>query len=245
MLDELRLRRVVPISDLSWMLGVSARTVRRDLVELEDRGLVTRVHGGAMLTDVTTLGEDPSIEDREISFVEEKRRIGKAAAGLVRWRDCVLLDSGTTTLEVARCLPRDCDLTVVTNALPIANELARRDDIDLVVTGGSYYESARAFVGPLTEKNLHAITADYAFISCVGIDLEKGLTNSNLFESTKQTMMEIAKKTIVVADHSKFGRKGLAVFGLFEDVDVVVTDDGLDPKAVAQLEEKGVIVMLA
>lgn len=243
-LHELTARRVVPVSDLSWMLSVSTRTIRRDLTELERRGLVRRVHGGATLAEMADF-DDPSIEDREVSFVDEKQRIGKAAASLIRRRDCILLDSGTTTLEVARYLPQDYDLTVVTTTLPIANELAQRDDINLVMIGGSYYEAARAFVGPLTEQNLRVISADIAFISCVGIDLTRGLTNTNLFESTKRVMMEVARKSVVVADRSKFGKRALAIFGVLEDVDAIVTDSGLDETIVAELHQNGIRVVLA
>lgn len=239
-MGELKRREVVPVSDLCWLLSVSARTVRRDLAKLEEKGAIRRVRGGAMLVTLTGPGEDLPMEKREVSFREEKARIGNAAAQLVHPGDCVLLDSGTTTLEVARRLPRGYDLTVVTNALTIAAELASRTDLSLVLTGGSYYKPGDVFVGPLTERNLQTVNADIAFIACAGVDLEKGLTNTNLFEFTKRTMMEVSRKVVLVADHSKFGQARLASFGTLDEVDMIITDSGIDEETLRKFREAGV-----
>lgn len=244
-MGELKRREVVPVSDLCWLLSVSARTVRRDLAEMEEKGIVRRVRGGAMLATLTGPGEDLPLENREVSFREEKLRIGNAAAQLVRRGDCVLLDSGTTTLEVARHLPRGYDLTVVTNALTIAAELASRTDVSLVLTGGSYYKPGGSFVGPLTEHNLQTINADIGFIACAGVDLEKGLTNTNLFEFTKRTMMEVSRRVVLVADHSKFGQAKLAIFGTLDEVDMIITDSGIDEDTLRKFREAGVRIEVA
>lgn len=220
----------VRVSELAEELSVTTRTVRRDLEMLEDEGLLKRTHGGARWIGArhTRDQSDLPIHVREEHHGDEKLRIAKIAVSMITPGSHIILDAGTTTLAIARHLPPDMHLTVITNAINIASELGHRQDIELIVCGGNFRPSTWSLVGPHTEKLLRNISADIAFIGATGISKTIDFTNSNLFEAeVKRAMIRAAAEAWVVADHSKFGRTALARFATADEVTGLITDEGV------------------
>ncbi|MFZ5827306.1 MAG: DeoR/GlpR family DNA-binding transcription regulator [Bacillota bacterium] len=243
-LERMRSGVAVKVGELSLEFGVSESTIRRDLRELEDSGLLERTHGGALPAE-STLAE-PTFAEKTDQQATEKRAIGVMAASLVRDGDSVILDAGTTTLEVARALRGRQNLTVVTNAFHIAAELADVESIHVVVTGGSVRGTTLALVGPTAERSLGEINADWAFIGTNGIDLERGLSTPTQAEaSVKRQMIAAARQVVVVADSSKVGKVAFATIAPLSTAQVLVTDQGADPDFVAALITRGMKVILA
>lgn len=224
LLDRLEACSYAPVLDLSAFLGVSEATVRRDLVDLEARGLIRRTHGGAMpLAQIT---RDFPNSERLTRHAADKARIGKAAADLVADGDAVFLDAGTTVLQVASQLSRRTGLTFVTNGTDIAACLAGAGVERLYVTGGEYHDMNRSLSGPLAAATIRRFNVDRLFLSVSAVDLGRGqiaISDPALAEA-QRAMIEIAQELIVVADHSKFTRSALAVIAPLEAVDRIVTD---------------------
>ena len=227
-LSEVLARRgFADLSLLSAELKVSDSTVRRDLSALEEEGVVRRTHGGAVF--VSDRFSALNYAARESTAVAEKRAIGQAAAALISDGETILLDGGTTTFQVARHL-LSRSLQVVTNSLPIANLLGSAAKIEVILIGGYIYPRTGVAVGPIAQQTLSTLHVNKAIMGIAGI-VEDALYNANvlLVEGERQ-MMEIADEVIVVADHSKFGKKALARLGGWDLVDRVVTDDELAPR---------------
>ena len=202
----------VDVEDLCKKLDVSVHTIRRDLAVLHDRGALRRVHGGAAQLEplfYEPFRSDRSFQEQLESFPEEKRRIARAAASLVNEGDIVAATAGTTTTETIRALPLDKRLTVVTNTVNIAMELCKRKDIETFVTGGALRGTWFSLVGPAAIHSISKVAIDTLFIGVNGIDEERGLTCFNTDEAElNATMVNQARRKIVVADSSKFGRRG-------------------------------------
>ncbi|MFZ5815962.1 MAG: DeoR/GlpR family DNA-binding transcription regulator [Bacillota bacterium] len=243
-LERMKSGIAVKVSALSAEFGVSESTIRRDLRELEESGLLERTHGGALPAE-STLAE-PTFAEKTDQQLAEKRAIGAMAAGLVRDGDSVILDAGTTTLEIARALRDRRNLTVVTNAFHIAAELADSDGIHVIVTGGSVKGNTLALVGPVAERSLEEVHVDWAFVGTNGIDLEGGLTTPTQAEaSVKRRMIRAARQAVVVADSSKVGKVAFATIAPLGDLYALITDHGADPNFVSELITRGMRVMLA
>jgi DeoR family fructose operon transcriptional repressor len=203
-LAALHQKPAVRVSDLGRALRVSAASIRRDLADLERSGLLKRAHGGAVSARMAAL--EPSLAEKEDQYQAEKAAIARLAATLVRQGDTIFLDAGSTTRQIARELRHRRGITIVTNALNIAWELAS-SEIELVVTGGQVRRGILSHVGPLADHAIAAVHVDKLFLGANGVDLEKGVTTPNLLEAqTKRAMVEHASEVILVADHSKFGR---------------------------------------
>jgi DeoR family transcriptional regulator of aga operon len=229
----------VTVSALAGELGVSEATVRRDLQALGDQRLLERSHGGAVAHG--TAHELPVRYRTGRS--EEKRRIARAAAELVTDGAVIALTGGTTTTEVARTLAPRHGLTVVTNALNIAVELAVRPDLKLIVTGGVARSASYELVGSLAEDTLRGLNVDLAFLGVDGVDAARGLTTQNEVEAaTNRALMARATSTIVVADASKLGRVALAQIAGIEAADRLITTEGADAGQVARLRAAGLAV---
>jgi DeoR family transcriptional regulator, fructose operon transcriptional repressor len=230
------------LDELTKALGVSESTVRRDLETLDLAGGVKRTHGGAVYSgEVRTL---PALEDRAGSARLEKQAIGRAMAALVEDGESILLDGGTTTLEVARALV-DRSVQVVTNSLPIAQLLTSSKEIDLILIGGYVYPKTGVALGPLAIATMHGIRVRKAILGAGGIVAE-GVYNSNmLLVETERTMMACGQEVVLVADHSKFGRLALARLCGLEEVQRVVTDSGLPEPYRAMLAASGVDLVIA
>ena len=209
----------------SWceVLGVSESTIRRDLEALDLAGSIKRTHGGAVYTgEVRSM---PAFDERTGTAAAEKRAIGLAAAALLEDGDTVLLDGGTTTLEVARALVGR-RVQVVTNSLPIAQLLASSQQTDLILIGGYVYPRTGVALGPLAIATMQSIRVRTAILGAGGIVAE-GIYNSNsLLVETERQMMSCGQEIMIVADHTKFGRLALARLCGLEEVDQVVVDSG-------------------
>src|SRR5262249_50227424 len=213
----------------------SESTLRRDLDYWHDKGLLRRTHGGAMYVgDGAGL---PPFEERTGSQREEKQAVARVAAGRIRDGDTVLLDGGTTTLEVARLLVGR-SVQVVTNSLPVATLLASRRETDLVLLGGYVYPKTGVALGPLAVRMMEDLHVHQLVMSVGGIT-PRGLYNSNLLlVETERQMMRCADEVVVVADHTKVGRPALAFLCELDTVDTLIVDPGVTAEQRALLEEK-------
>lgn len=224
-MNALRTSDSVSVAELALAYGVSEMTIRRDLDELAQQGVVRRVRGGAL--SLLLRGEEPPFGVREREAVDAKRRIGAEVASLLADGEAVLLDGGTTALEVARAV-RDRRLTILPLALQAAQELTAAPRVRLVLPGGEVRQGEMNFVGPLTETSIKALRFDTAVIGCCGLSAEHGLTAHDLPEvAIKQAAIASARRVVVACDSGKFSRTAFgAVCGL-DRLDVVVTDDGI------------------
>jgi DeoR family transcriptional regulator of aga operon len=238
-LEELSTGGSVAVADLCALLGVSAATVRRDLDLLEEQRLLTRTHGGAIAQMVSY---ELPLRYKSARRQEQKRRIGREAATRLHDGAVIGLTGGTTTTEVARALV-DRPLTVVTNALNIASELAVRPNIKLVVTGGVIRSESYELVGPLADRSLDDLHLDVAFIGADGISATDGLTTHHEIEArTDRALMDRARRVVVVADGSKLGKVAFVRICPISAVHELVTDPEADATELAALRDAGLEV---
>lgn len=221
----IRSRGSVQVAALSEMFNVSMQTIRKDLHFLEERGVATRAYGGAISSEVVNAPVEPAIETKRVTHVEAKERVGRLAAGMVRPGESIMLDSGTTTLQVARFLPDDEDLTVVTNDFDVLSVLVQKRKIKIVMLGGELRRRNMAFYGAQTVAALDDLLLDKVFLGVDGLDIERGVTTHHEPEAQlNRRMVETAREVIAVTDASKFGKICLhRIIGL-GDVDALVTD---------------------
>ncbi|MBV9383852.1 MAG: DeoR/GlpR transcriptional regulator [Streptosporangiaceae bacterium] len=240
------------VEDAAKALEVSPATIRRDFDELASQQMLTRIRGGAIAQGVTY---DLPLRYKTERHPSEKQRIGALAAGMVRAGQVVGLNGGTTTTEVARALATRPDLssggpapavTVVTNALNIATDLAIRQHIKIVVTGGVARPQSYELTGPLGTGVLEQVTLDMAILGVDGIDAAAGATAHHEGEASINSLMaRQANQVIIVADSSKVGRRAFARICATGDINVLVTDAGIAAEDVARLEAGGVTVVTA
>jgi DeoR family transcriptional regulator of aga operon len=241
------------VTGAAQALGVSEATIRRDLDKLAEQRMLTRTRGGAISSSQLTY--DLPLLYKTARNAPEKQLIGRAAAALIAPGATVALNGGTTTVEVARALvsrgePRDGQpagaITVVTNALSIASELAVRPQVKLVVTGGVTRPESHELIGPLATYVLHDLTFDWAILGVDGLDAVAGATAHHEGEaSINRLMTQRAQRVAIVADSSKLGQRAFARVCGIDEIDVVVTDAAADAPAAAALADKGVEVMTA
>jgi DeoR family transcriptional regulator, fructose operon transcriptional repressor len=241
-LDMVSRQGCVALTELAQAISVSESTIRRDLDYWHQQGVLKRTHGGAIyLGDLSPM---PALEERTSSQIEEKRAIAQAAAARIRDGDALLLDGGTTTLEVARLLVGR-SLQIVTNSLPIANLFASSRETELVMLGGYVYPKTGVALGPLTVRMMEEIHVHQTILSVGGITA-KGLFNSNLLlVELERGMMRCADEVVVVADHTKFGRQALAFLCESSAVDTLIADDGISPEQRALIDETQVRLIIA
>lgn len=233
-LELLEKQGQVAVADLSRRFKTSEVTIRNDLKDLHDRGLIRRAHGGAI--KVASVSIDPSLQIKAEMHAEDKRRIGAAAAALINDGDSIILDSGTTTQQIARQIKNKKDLTVITNGLNIAMELFGAKDIQLIFLGGVIRQNSLSAVGHFAVDILAQLSADKLFLAVDACDIEFGLSTPNVEESqVNQAMARIAKQKILVADSSKFGKRSLSRIVPLDEIDIVITDRVLPVEAQAQL----------
>ncbi len=248
MLAETRRRRLLELitrqgyatlDELVRVIGVSESTIRRDLESLDLSGSIKRTHGGAVYPgEVRSM---PAFEERTATAAAEKRAIGITAASLLEDGDTVLLDGGTTTMEVARALVGR-RLQVVTNSLPIAQLLASSQQTDLILIGGYIYPRTGVALGPLAIASMQSIRVRTAILGAGGI-MAEGIFNSNsLLVETERQMMCCGQEVMIVADHTKFGRLALARLCGLDEVDHVVVDAAISEEDRAMLQEAGVSI---
>jgi len=220
-IDLVSERGYIALADLAKELQASESTVRRDLDYLDQQGFVKRTHGGAVFQGEG--GTLPALEERSQRELDEKRQIAAAAAARIQDGDAILLDGGTTTLEVARLLVGR-RLQIVTNSLPIANLFASSRETDLVILGGYVYPKTGVALGPLTVRMMDDVHVQQTILSVGGVTA-KGLFNSNLLlVETERAMMRCADEVAVVADHTKIGRQALAFLCELREIDTLIVD---------------------
>ncbi|MEV6738246.1 DeoR/GlpR family DNA-binding transcription regulator [Streptomyces sp. NPDC051104] len=228
------------VTDLSEQLGVSPATIRRDLVKLEEDGLLTRVHGGAVVEE----GDQPFAEVAEVR-VSEKDAIAAHAAEMITDGQSVLLDIGTTAYRLARQL-HGRRLTVITSNLVVYEELADDEGIELVLLGGMVRREYRSLVGFLTEDNLRQLHADWLFLGTSGVRPGGQVMDTTVVEvPVKRAMIKASDKVVLLADSAKFPGTGMAKVCGPEDLDVVVSDAPLNAVTRSSLDEAGVEVIVA
>jgi len=239
----------VSIDELCTALDASVATIRRDLEDLEARSLLRRTRGGAVPIGplfYEPFRHDSSFQEKVNSFAEEKRRIGMAAAELVRPGQTIALSGGTTTTEVVRSLRALSGITIITNTVNVAMELSNRKDIDVIVTGGHLRGSWFTLIGPLANAAAEMLFADIMFIGVDGIDTKQGLTCTNSAEAeVLRNLVHHSKVKIVVADHSKLGSVSKFLLCPTRGIDRIITDSGAKDAAVASFERLGIDVTRA
>ncbi|MGN7714970.1 DeoR/GlpR family DNA-binding transcription regulator [Agrobacterium radiobacter] len=225
-IELLRSEQFLPIGKLTEHFQISMATARRDLSELHEAGLLRRTHGGAV--SVTQVAQDKPNAARAVWNQTEKAAIAAVVAGMIVDGDTVLLDAGTTALEVARKLAGRRNLTFISNGLDIVEELTRGEGQSIYSVGGEYTDTNRSFRGPLAEQFIRQFNVDKLILNAASIDIDRGLicTSSPVNASVARAMIEVSSRVIVVADHSKFTKSSLSVTAKIEDIGVIVTDAG-------------------
>lgn len=211
------------VAELSQICGVTEETIRRDLDRLEQQGRLRRSHGGA----VSLKGAQPEIPyfEREVSNVEEKKKIAAEAATHVSEGDSIILDASSTAWYMASQIP-NIHLTVLTNSIKVALELSVKDKIEVLSTGGALSPRSLSYVGPLAERSLDLYHVNKAFISCKGIAADKGLSESNELQARlKQKMIHLADQVYLLADYSKFGHQSFAWVASLNSIHQIITDE--------------------
>jgi len=248
-LQELLRNGEVSVEDLAKSFHVSSATIRRDLTELEQQGLLRRNHGGAvpvapMLYEA--FRHVSSFQEQEQQCAAEKRRIGLMAANLVADGEIIAIGAGTTTTQVARSVRHRKGITVLTNAINIAMELSHLPDIKVCITGGYLSGDWFAVVGDIAQRNTTETFVDKVFIGVDGIHPEHGLTTNYPDQAAiHRSMMKQARQRIVVADHRKIGLLGSSLIWPMREIDTLVTDKGTPDEVIAPFAERKIAVLRA
>lgn len=233
----------ISIAQICEQFHISEATARRDLEALSMRGLIQRVHGGAIL--IRQAAPEEPVLHRSHEQEEEKKRIGQAAAALIQDGETIFLGSGTTVLQVAKHLDRR-NITVITNSLPVINLMSDKENITLITLGGVLRSSELSFIGHITEQALSEVRAEKVIIGIRAISLEQGLTNDYLPETlTDRAILSAGRKNIIVADHSKCGVVSTAFVAPLTAMNVLVTDDKTEPVFIESLRAQGIEVIVA
>ncbi|GAA3403693.1 DeoR/GlpR family DNA-binding transcription regulator [Paenibacillus hodogayensis] len=236
-------RGSIRVSELSELCEVTEETIRRDLDRLEQGGRLRRSHGGAV--SVKDQQSETPYAEREVTYAEEKRRIAREAVKRIAPNERILLDASSTAWYMAAQLP-DIPLTVLTNSIKVAMELAGKEKIEVISTGGLLASRSLSYIGPLAERSLDAYHVNKTFLSCKGVHLERGISESHELQARlKQKMIGMADRVILLADASKFGVQAFTHVAALDEVHEIVTDRRLGGEMAEQLESRGVSLTLA
>ncbi len=243
-LDRVQQLSSVRVGDLAEEFNVTEETIRRDLEKLEEEGYVTRTYGGAVLAQTGTA--DLSINVRETQNVEGKRRIAMKVAEMIEDGDTLMVDSSTTAMFCVRNLRGKNNITMITNSVRIPQEVATQENITIIVTGGTLRPGIMSLVGNVTEEGLKHYYVNKAIIGCKAMDLSEGTFEPHEQEAViKRTMRANSRNVILVADHTKFGKRSFVRTLAISDIDVLVTDEPLPENYGRLLESAGVKVVYA
>ena len=243
-LDMLESDGQVNVTDLSTQFKVSEVTIRNDFLQLEKKNMLIRARGGAI--KINRVGVDFELSKKQKINLDLKKKIGRAGARLVKDGDTIIVDAGTTTQEMVKNLDPDSKLTVITNALNIANQLVYNNNIQVIMPGGFLRKDALSMIGSPAEITIRNFLCDKLFLGVDGLDFEFGISTPNIEEAhLNKIMIEISRQVIVLADSSKVKKRSLAVICPLSKVDILVTDDGLGPDYQNRLEQLGVEVIIA
>jgi len=245
-LKILETRNEVQVSELAQILSTSEVTIRKDLQLLHNRHLLIRTRGGALRRPIENLKEDTAIATKRLINYHAKERIGRLAATLIHEGDNIMLDSGTTTMEIARNLDKFYNLTILTNAMNIAEELMKYQRFNVIILGGHVRINSHSTVGPLALATLQHFSNYKLFLGVDSFSLTTGISTPNLEEALlNQSMMAAASETIAVCDSSKFNKKSFAFIAQPEQLQTIITDNDLPAPIQAELEQRGINILLA
>ena len=247
-LDIIYKNKSVKVAELSQQFNVTEETIRRDLEKLAKKGIVKKTYGGAILSEHLEDKEleDPSFDHRIQENRESKAKIGRAVASLIQTGETITLDSSTTSLEVAKYLPKQVPLTVITNSVNAMLELSKNEQVTVISTGGTLRSASMSLVGPTAKRNIMTYYADKAIISCKGLNLTRGVMESNELEKEiKQSFVEVAREVILVVDHAKINRGAIHHLMTLDRVKVLVCDQPLDREWLEMCKEKHIQVIIA
>lgn len=234
----------VKVNELAATFSTSAVTIRNDLNDLHQRGLVLRSHGGAVLPDA--IHRESPVDERLKAHAAEKARIGALAATLINDGETIILDSGTTTLEIARRIKHKQGLQIITNGVNIAAELLDAQGVQVFIVGGTVRGESASISGRFTEQMLAEFSADKMFLSGAGCEIDFGVSGGNLEETmVNRAMLGISREIILVADASKFSRRSMARIAPFSEIDTVISDTGLPEELQLRLRSIGCNLLLA
>jgi DeoR/GlpR family transcriptional regulator of sugar metabolism len=240
-LRSLRQAGAVSVIQLAERFAVTDETIRRDLAKLARGGRLVRTHGGAVANEA---GEPPYVE-RLVTNVDEKRRLAAAALAYLRPGEVIAIDASSTGLEFARALPEG-GFTVVTNGLDVLRTLAPRGDVSLLSTGGEYDRAGECFVGPIAEASLRSIAVGLAVLSCRGVDASCGCSEASpTHASYKRAVLSMAERSLLLVDHTKLGRRSVALFAHPRDFSAVITDHGAADDHLTAIKQSGAQVVTA
>lgn len=239
LLDE---KETVYVSSLSKEFDVTEETIRRDLDILNEKKLLKRIHGGAVILENTKL--ELNFKIREYKNTKEKKEIAKKAAVLVRDSDTIFLDASSTSFFLAKELAKKQNISIITNSIRIIYHLVETGSNTIIATGGILRSNSLSLVGPLANETIKKYNADKIFASCKGISVEYGATDSNELEiEVKQNMIKQARELIIIADYSKFNKVGLTQFAPIEKINTIITDSNTSISQVNELKEKGISIL--
>lgn len=243
-LKKIKEKNKVSIQELCEEMNVSSVTIRKDLKILEEKNLLFRTKGGASSSNPYAI--DRPILVKEFINSEEKNKIAKKAVEMIKDNDSIMIGSGTTAYALARHLNPTHRLTVITPALKVALELCNKSNIEVLQLGGLIRPNSSSVAGQYAMRILDDVSCGILFLGVDGIDLEFGITISNLTEATlNQKMLSTAQKVVILADNTKFGRRGLGKVCQLEDVDYIITDSKTPSNYISALEEIGIKVIVA
>ena len=244
-LELIRTHGQVNVKELVESLGVTGVTIRNDLANLEKKRVLIRARGGAIRIDQHNMEEDFPLSGKKKKNLQEKREIGKKAAELIEDGQTIIIDSGSTTFELAKNLKQFSELTVITNALNVAVLLAEFKNINTIVPGGILKKNSLSLVGILAERGFKDYFCDKLFLGVDGFDLDFGISTPNPEEAhLNQVMIDISKEVIVVTDSSKFQRRGFAFIAPVHKIHTVITDKGILPDHKSKMEGLGIRVLV-
>ncbi|SDD90238.1 DeoR/GlpR family DNA-binding transcription regulator [Riemerella columbipharyngis] len=243
-LDKLKNENYVLVAGIAKELNVSEVTIRKDFNLLEKKGLLFRNHGGATLVN-------PYVVDKPLSHKQhlnksEKHLISMKATNFIEDNDVIILGSGTTVLNMVEHFPKDKNITVITSSLLIASTLCQYEKVNVIQIGGDVRKSSQSTVGPVAQELMQEISANKLFLGIDGLDLDFGISTSNNAEAyLNKLMIKNVSKTYILADHSKFGKKGLSHICPLKDIDFIITNKNLNEETKTTMEKYGIQVILA
>ncbi|EDZ4566236.1 DeoR family transcriptional regulator [Salmonella enterica] len=244
-IQRLRQQGSVQVNDLSTLFGVSTVTIRNDLAFLEKQGIAVRAYGGALICDSNNSGIEPSVEDKSSLNTALKRSIARAAVELIKPGHRVILDSGTTTYEIARLMRNHTDVIAMTNGMNVANALLEAEGVELLMTGGHLRRQSLSYYGDQAEQSLQNYHFDMLFLGVDSIDLERGISTHNEDEARlNRRMCEVAERIVVVTDSSKFDHSSLHKIVDTQRIDMIIVDEGIPVESLEGLRKSGIDVIL-
>ena len=243
LMEYLQENGIIKMDTLMDMFDISIETARRDLNHLEKEGLIKKIYGGATLVEKVT--REPANAERLASNINEKEAIGRKCAEFIEDGDSIMLEVGTTVLQIAKAVKEKKNLTVITNSLPVVQELIDTD-FQLYIIGGRIRHDEGAISGAVSMFEMSSFHINKAFIGAGGITLKNGISDFDIEESlVRRKIIEQSGEVFLAADSSKFGRDVLARIAPLDSVDLIITDDKIKPSLLSEFEEAGMNVVLA